>query len=128
MTTTNSLATAMFTVTSQAAAKEFYLDKLGWELRTEVGFGEGADAAMWVEVAPPGSVAVLALNEPWDGSKAGGGAIGVQSTDVRAERDALSAAGLDVGEFMGGEGPVPLMFSVTDPDGNTIWVVAVSST
>jgi len=24
---------------------------------------------------------------------------------------------------MGGEGPVPLMFSVTDPDDNTVWVV-----
>jgi catechol 2,3-dioxygenase-like lactoylglutathione lyase family enzyme len=127
MTTINSVATAMFTVASQEAAKRFYVDTLGWELRTEVGFGDGSEAGMWVEVAPPGSVAVVALNEPWDGGKPGGGAIGVESTDVRAERDALAAAGVRVGEFMGGEGPVPLMFSVTDPDGNNIWVVAVST-
>ena len=128
MTTINSIATAMFTVTSQQAAKDFYVGKLGWEVRTEVGFGEGDEAGMWVEVAPPGSVAVVALNEPWDGTAAGGGAIGVESTDVRAEREALAAAGVTVGEFMGGEGPVPLMFSASDPDGNNIWVVAVSST
>ena len=30
---------------------------------------------------------------------------------------------VEVGEQIGGEGPVPRMFSVNDPDGNWIWVV-----
>lgn len=41
-----------------------------------------------------------------------------------AEREQLSSVdGVEVGEMMGGVGPVPKMFSVMDPDGNWIWVV-----
>ena len=123
MTTINPIATAMFTVADQDAALEYYTAKLGWEVRSDVGFGEGEQAGRWVEVAPPGSAAVLALNVAWDGTDPGGGAIGVETPDVDAEHDALAEAGVNVGEFMGGEGEVPRMFSVTDPDGNTIWVV-----
>jgi hypothetical protein len=58
------------------------------------------------------------------GGEPGGGSIGVESTDVAAERERLgSVDGVQVGEMMGGEGPVPQMFSVTDPDGNWIWIV-----
>lgn len=123
MTSVTSLATAMFTVSDQDAAVAFYTGTLGWELRSDVAFGEGDTAGRWVEVAPPGSVAVLALNVAWDGSAPGGGAVGVEATDVRGERDRLEQAGVAVGELMGGDGPVPLMFSVTDADGNTVWVV-----
>ncbi|MCA1982518.1 MAG: VOC family protein [Nocardioides sp.] len=122
MTTINSIATAMFSVSDQDAAIAFYTQKLGWELRSEVSFGEGADAGRWVEVAPPGSATVLALNPPMNGEP-GGGSIGVETSDVDAEREALSAAGVQVGEMMGGEGPVPKMFSANDPDNNWIWVV-----
>ena len=122
MTTTTTIATAMFSVSDQDAAIAFYTQKLGWELRSEVSFGDGDDAGRWVEVAPPGSQTVLALNPPM-GGQPGGGSIGVESTDVEAEREALSAAGVQVGEMMGGEGPVPRMFSANDPDDNWIWVV-----
>ena len=122
MTTTTTIATAMFSVSDQDAAIAFYTQKLGWELRSEVSFGDGDDAGRWVEVAPPGSQTVLALNPPM-GGEAGGGSIGVEATDVDAEREALSAAGVQVGEMMGGDGPVPRMFSANDPDNNWIWVV-----
>jgi catechol 2,3-dioxygenase-like lactoylglutathione lyase family enzyme len=127
MTTTNSIATAMFTVADQDAAVEYYTEKLGWEVRSDVRFGEGEQAGRWVEVAPPGSAAVLALNVAWGDTSPGGGAIGVETPDVNAEHDALAGAGVSVGEFMGGDGPVPQMFSITDPDGNTIWVVQAQS-
>lgn len=123
MTTINSIATAMFSVSDQDAAIAFYTEKLGWELRSSVAFGDGPDAGRWVEVAPPGSTAVLALNLPM-GGQPGGGSIGVETSDVDAEYASLSGTdGVQVGEFMGGEGPVPRMFSVNDPDGNWIWVV-----
>jgi catechol 2,3-dioxygenase-like lactoylglutathione lyase family enzyme len=123
MTTITSISTAMFTVSDQDAAIAFYTQKLGWELRSETRFGEGEQAGRWVEVAPPGSTAVLALNPPM-GGEPGGGAIGVETPDVEAERQRLSGIdGVQVGEPMGGEGPVPRMFSVSDPDGNWIWVV-----
>lgn len=123
MTTVTSISTAMFSVADQDAAIAFYTQKLGWELRSETTFDAGGQDARWVEVAPPGSTAVLALNPPMQGEP-GGGSIGVESADVEAEREQLGGVdGVQVGDFMGGEGPVPKMFSVIDPDGNWIWVV-----
>jgi len=123
MTTVTSISTAMFAVADQDAAIAFYTQKLGWELRSETRFGDGDDAGRWVEVAPPGSETVLALNPPMGGAP-GGGSIGVVTPDVDAEHERLKATdGVEVGQPLGGEGPVPKMFSVTDPDGNWIWIV-----
>ena len=113
----------MFSVADQDAAVAFYTQKLGWELRSETAFDAGGQGARWIEVAPPGSTTVLALNPPM-GGEPGGGSIGVEASDLEAERERLSGVdGVQVGDFMGGEGPVPKMFSVSDPDGNWIWVV-----
>lgn len=123
MTNVSKIATAMFTVADQDAAVSFYTDKLGWEKRTDMGFGEGDQAGRWVEVAPRGSDTTLALNPPM-GGQPGGGSVGVESPDVDAERARLQGIdGVTVGDVMGGEGPVPKMFSVNDPDGNWIWIV-----
>ncbi|GAB2973035.1 VOC family protein [Nocardioides montaniterrae] len=122
MTTINKIAVAMFTVTGQDAAVAFYTDKLGWEVATDVTWGEGADAGRWVEVAPPGSDAHLALNPPMQGEP-GGGSIGVETTDLAAAKEQMQAAGLEILNEMPGGGPVPAMFAINDPDGNWIWVV-----
>lgn len=123
MTGVNKIAVAMFSVADQDAAVAFYTDKLGWEVRSDVAFGEGDQAGRWVEVAPPGSAAVLALNPPM-GGEPGGGSIGVETPDLDGELARLrDFDGVQVGEPMGGEGPVPRMFNVMDPDGNWIWVV-----
>lgn len=119
-TTITNLGVAMFTIADQDAALAFYTDTLGWECRADIPMGP--DAPRWIEVAPPGSTARLALNPPMQGSP-GGSAIGVESTDIDAERERLAAAGVEAGEPMGGEGPVPRMFSFSDPDGNSVWVV-----
>jgi lactoylglutathione lyase len=121
-TTVSNIGVAMFTVADQDAARAFYTEKLGWELRGDDRFGE--DGAMrWLEVAPPGSTARLALNPPMQGEP-GGSAIGVETTDVRAEHERLSAidgvAIINPPMEMGG---APLMFSIADPDGNQIWIV-----
>lgn len=121
--TTDKIAVAMFAVADQDAAVAFYTQQLGWEVRSDVSWGEGAEAGRWVEVAPPGSDARLALNPPM-GGEPGGGSIGIETADLDAALAKMqSAEGAEVGEPMGGEGPVPRMFSVTDPDGNWIWVV-----
>src|SRR4051794_36174285 len=121
-TTISNIGVAMFTIADQDAAIAYYTQTLGWELRADVPFGdEGGNR--WVEVAPPGSGARLALNPPMGGTP-GGSAIGVETPDVDAEYARLSAIdGVKVGEFMGGVGPVPKMFSVEDPDGNSVFVV-----
>ena len=124
-TTVSNIGVMMFTVADQDAALAFYTEKLGFELRGDTPYGENGEHR-WVEVAPPGSTARLALNPPM-GGEPGGGAVGVETPDVQAEYARASAIdGVKVGEMMGGEGPVPRMFSIEDPDGNQIWVVQTS--
>ena len=122
-TTISNIGVAMFTIADQDAAIAYYTQKLGWELRADVPFGdEGANR--WVEVAPPGSMARLALNAPMGDWRPGGSAIGVETPDVGAEYERVQAIdAVKTGEMMGGDGPVPRMFSIEDPDGNHIWVV-----
>jgi|SRR5215208_20494 lactoylglutathione lyase len=121
-TTVSNIGVAMFTVADQDAALAFYTEKLGWEVRSDVRFGEG-DAMRWLEVAPPGSTARLAVNPPMQGQP-GGGAIGVETDDVHAEHERLAATdGVTVTNPPREMPGVPLMFSIADPDGNSIWIV-----
>ena len=123
MTTITSIRTAMFTVADQDAAIAFYTEKLGWEVVSDESFGDGGQGGRWVAVAPPDSPTALALNPPM-GGQPGGGGIGVETPDLEAEHQRLSALDeIEVGDPIGGEGPVPRMFSVNDPDGNWIWVI-----
>ena len=121
-TTVSDIGVAMFTVADQDAALAFYTRKLGFEVRSDVRFGEN-DEMRWLEVAPPGSRARLALNPPMH-SEPGGSAIGVESGDVLGEHARLKGLGdVDVdAEPMRAPG-APLMFGLRDPDGNHIWVV-----
>jgi catechol 2,3-dioxygenase-like lactoylglutathione lyase family enzyme len=121
-TTISEIGVAMFTVSDQDAALAFYVEKLGFEVRSDVRFGED-DAMRWLEVAPRGSRARLALNPPMNDTP-GGSSIGVESTDLSGEHERLTAiGGIDVDpELMRAPG-APLMFGVRDPDGNHIWVV-----
>jgi catechol 2,3-dioxygenase-like lactoylglutathione lyase family enzyme len=121
-TTLTDIGVAMFTVSDQDAAVAFYTEKLGFEVRGDTRFGEH-DEWRWLEVAPPGSRARLALNPPM-GGEPGGGSIGVEATDVLAEHKRLSAIdGLDVDPELIQMPGAPLMFMMRDPDGNHIAIV-----
>ena len=116
------ISVAMFTVASQDAAIAFYTQKLGFELRSDTRFGPNGEYR-WVEVAPPGSHARLALNEPMGGTPGGGG-IGVETSDVLAEHRRLSAIGdIDLDPEPMETPGAPLLFMMRDPDGNNIAVV-----
>lgn len=121
-TTVSNIGVAMFTVRDQDAALAYYTEKLGWEVRSDISFGENNEMR-WLEVAPPGSTARLALNPPMQGEP-GGGAIGVETPDVHAEHDRVAAIdGVTIANPPMEMGGAPLMFSIADPDGNHIWVV-----
>jgi lactoylglutathione lyase len=121
-TTVTNIGVAMFTVADQDAARAFYSEKLGWEVRGDDRFGENGEMR-WLEVAPPGSTTRLALNPPMR-DEPGGGAIGVETPDVHAEHERLSAIdGVTVTNPPTEMGGAPLMFSIADPDGNHIWIV-----
>ena len=125
-TTVSNIGVAMFTVADQDAALAFYTEKLGWEVRGDDRFGDDSEMR-WLEVAPPGSTARLALNPPMR-DEPGGSAIGVETTDVRAEHERLSAIdGVTVSTPPMEMGGAPLMFSIADPDGNHVWVVQTPS-
>ncbi|MCW3015076.1 MAG: glyoxalase [Solirubrobacterales bacterium] len=121
-TTISNIGVVMFTVADQDAALAFYTEKLGFEVRGDTAFGEN-DEMRWLEVAPPGSRARLALNPPMY-DEPGGSSIGVETPDVLGEHARLSAiGGIDLdAEPMRTPG-APLMFMLRDPDGNTVVVV-----
>lgn len=124
-TTVNSIGVTMFTVADQDAALEFYTSKLGFELRGDTRFGPNGEYR-WLEVAPPGSTARLALNPPMGGGQPGGCGIGVETPDVHAEYERLrSLGGVQIDSAPESSPGAPLLFMISDPDGNHIAVVQV---
>ena len=121
-TTLNNIGVVMFAVSDQDASLAFYTDKLGFEVRGDTRFGEH-DENRWIELAPPGSRARLAINPPM-GGQPGGGSIGVETPDVLAEHARLAAiGGIDLDPEPMRVPGAPLLFMLRDPDGNVITVV-----
>ena len=126
-TTLSDISVAMFTVADQDAALAFYTEKLGFEVRSDMRFGEHNEMR-WLEVAPPGSHARLALNPPMDGQP-GGSSIGVETADVLGEHQRLSSiGGIDLDPEPMRMPGAPLLFMLRDPDGNHIAVVEAPAT
>lgn len=101
-------------VSDQDRALEFYVGKLGFEVRVDGAFGDGM---RWVEVAPPGAATTIAL-VPRAGLPAG---IEVSFTteDADADHAELRARGVEADEAVTRMGEyVPPMFTFRDPDGN----------
>jgi catechol 2,3-dioxygenase-like lactoylglutathione lyase family enzyme len=118
----NQLGRVIIPVSDQDRSLEFYTEKLGFEVRADVPFGEGD---RWLEVAPPGSSAAIAIMPPHPGGTPDNKQTCVAFTtdDLDAAHAELKARGVDVEEPMGGEGPVPRMFFFNDLDGNKLLLV-----
>ena len=112
----------MIPVSDQDKAIEFYVEKLGFEKRSDTPFGDGN---RWVEVAPAGADTAIALVEPRPQDSVGVEVpVGLNSTDVDGDHADLKAKGVDVDEEVSRMGdPVPPMFWFRDQDGNTLMVV-----
>ncbi len=111
------VGTVMVPVSDQDRAVEFFVEKLGFELRGDDAYGEGQ---RWVEVAPPGGATPIALIPPGEGESVGiMTRIGFDTDDIEADHAALRSRGVDVDDEIMREGdPVPPMFFFRDPDGN----------
>ena len=116
------VGTVMVPVSDQDRALEFYVDKLGFEKRTDTPYGEGE---RWVEVAPPGAATTIALVPPRQGEPTGiETRIGFTTEDADADNASLRASGVDAdAEVMRMGGPVPPMFFFRDLDGNRFLIV-----
>jgi catechol 2,3-dioxygenase-like lactoylglutathione lyase family enzyme len=104
-------------------AIEFYVDTLGFEKVVDEPMGPGM---RWVEVAVAGTPTTIALAPPPQGKEAGGAETGIclDTSDVDADHAALKAAGVDVDDEVSRYGgPVPPMFWLRDPDGNSLLIV-----
>jgi catechol 2,3-dioxygenase-like lactoylglutathione lyase family enzyme len=114
------VGTVAIPVSDQERALEFYVGTLGFEMRRDAEFGPGM---RWIEVAPPGATTTVAL--PPLGTVTPGVDTGIRfsTEDAEADHAALAEQGVDVDDILRfGEG-VPPMFSLRDPDGNTLYIV-----
>ena len=117
------IGTVVIPVADQDREIEFYVEKLGFEKRADVPFGNGQ---RWVEVAPGDAVTTIALAPPPPGRSTGNRetGIGLQTEDIDAFHAELKAAAVDVDSEVSRMGdPVPPLFWVRDPEGNSLMVV-----
>lgn len=109
-------------VSDQDRAKAFYVETLGFELRSDVSFGEGEQRQRWVEVAPAGATTRVTL-VTWFPQMPAGSAQGLvlQTDDIQGDYAALKARGLT---FDGAIEAAPwgTFATFSDPDGNG-WVL-----
>jgi catechol 2,3-dioxygenase-like lactoylglutathione lyase family enzyme len=122
-TRANKVATVIFPVADQNGAVDFYVNKLGFEKRVDVPFGDGD---RWIEVGLGDEATTIALGPPPPGGTAGQRETGIslQTDDVDGYHAQLRQAGVDVDAEVTRMGdPVPPMFWFRDPEGNTLMVV-----
>ena len=115
------------TVADTDRALDFYTGKLGFEKVVDEPMGPGM---RWVEVKVADGETTIALAPPPEGQEAGGSQTGIilDTTDVDGAHSALKAAGVDVDDEVSRYGgPVPPMFWLRDPDGNSLIVVQPES-
>ena len=117
------IATVVIAVSDQQRAIEFYVGKLGFAKRVDVPFGDGL---RWVEVGVGDEVTTIALALPPDGGSTGGKETGISlhTEDIDAYHAQLKDGGVDVDDQVMRLGdPVPPMFWLRDPEGNSLMVV-----
>jgi catechol 2,3-dioxygenase-like lactoylglutathione lyase family enzyme len=110
------------TVADTDRAIDFY-ESLGFAKVVDIPMGPDM---RWVEVELPGRETRIALAPPPEGKPAGDADTGIilDTSDVDADHAALKAAGLDVDDEISRYGdPVPPMFWLRDPEGNSLMVV-----
>jgi catechol 2,3-dioxygenase-like lactoylglutathione lyase family enzyme len=107
-------------VSDQDRAVEFYVGKLGFEIRLDAPLGDGG---RWIELAPPGATTTIALVRARDGIPAGvETGIRFTTADADAEHADLQARGVDSDDVLRWPG-VPAMFAFRDQDGNGLEIV-----
>jgi catechol 2,3-dioxygenase-like lactoylglutathione lyase family enzyme len=115
------------TIADTDRALDFYVGTLGFKKVVDEPMGPDM---RWVEVQVAGAETTIALAPPPQGQEAGGSQTGIclDTSDVDAAHEALKAAGADVDDEVSRfGGPVPPMFWLRDPDGNSLIVVEPSS-
>jgi catechol 2,3-dioxygenase-like lactoylglutathione lyase family enzyme len=122
-TRANKIATVIIPTADQGAAVDFYINKLGFELRSDIPFGGDM---RWIEVGLGSEATTIALAPPPPEVTTGNRETGIslQADDIDAFHTQLQQAGVDVDVAVSRMGdPVPPMFWLRDPEGNILMVV-----
>ena len=114
------VTTVAIPVSDQERALNFYIDTLGFQKRRDAPFGPGQ---RWIEVAPPGSETTIALSPQGDVKPGVDTGIRLTTRDAEADQAALREHGVSVSDVLRFGPGVPPMFTLQDPDGNTLYVV-----
>ena len=125
MSTLKQLVNVMVPVRDQDAAIAFYTEKVGFEKRVDIPFGDGDEAGRWIEVGPADGAAIALTperGENWVAGRMSG--VTFVTDDVDAVHARLQQAGVDVdAEILRIPGPPPDMFWFRDADGNQLLIV-----
>jgi catechol 2,3-dioxygenase-like lactoylglutathione lyase family enzyme len=117
------LSTVVIPVADQDQMIRFYTEKLGLEKRVDIPFG---GQYRWVEVAPPDVETTIALAPPAPDGSSGNRetGIGLHTADIDGYHADLKSRGVDVDAEVSRMGdPVPPLFWLRDPEGNSLMVV-----
>jgi lactoylglutathione lyase len=107
-------------VTDQDHGLEFYVGKLGFDVRVDAPMPTGG---RWIMLELPSATTVVALVPATEHAPAGvETGIRFTTTDAEADHADMVAAGVDVDEVLHWPG-VPAMFKFRDQDGNALEVV-----
>ena len=122
-TSVSKIGNVVIPVSDQDREIEFYTNRLGFEKRADIAFGNGY---RWVEVAPPGADTTIALAPPPEGRPTGNRetGVGLYTADIDALHSELKLAGVDIDPEVQRMGdPVPPLCFVRDPEGNSLMLV-----
>ena len=104
-------------VTNQKASLEFYTNKLGFEVRTNMEHFESDDPNVrWIELVPPGASTAIVLST-WE-EPASKGIMVLVTADIEADFAELQAKGLDLPPLE--RQPWGISTLIQDPDGNQL--------
>jgi catechol 2,3-dioxygenase-like lactoylglutathione lyase family enzyme len=122
-TRVDKITTVVIPVADVDGAIDFYTQKLGFNKRVDIPFG---GQYRWVEVAPGDAETTIALAPPPPGGSTGNRetGIGLHVDDIDAYHADLKSKGVDVDDEVSRMGdPVPPLFWLRDPEGNSVMVV-----
>ena len=113
-------------VSDQDAALDFYVGKLGFEVREDAPFGENTDLR-WIEVAPPGADTVLVLAKGYGGCEDRLGkftGVVFQCDNIQSTYEELRERGVHFTEEPAMQPWGMMQAQFEDPDGNRFVLVA----
>lgn len=114
------LSTVGVPVIDQDRALGFYAERLGFDVHMDEPVEQ--IGGRWIVVAPPGSATSIALVPANEGAAGVDTGIRLSTGNAAALHQQLQDRGVDLGDLLRWPG-VPPMFTLRDPDQNSLYVV-----